>query len=184
MDLSRCVFHLRTPANAHAEALMPLSVLREQDPAAFAQAIAKYDDTPERRRLPGTTIPHTDATWIDVVFLTPIQPHAIWTAWQEITGKALPPHDFWAIPIGDLPSAFLFARTSSTTGEPIDDREVSRIVTGEYTSSPATTAGNREWLADLARRGRRGAWFHRTPHVLVPGTVPLTGAGIIDWQDA
>lgn len=179
----RCVFHARTSQNAQARELIPLSALRERDPGAYARAIAKYDGTPERRSLPGTRIPHMDVTWIDVVFLTPIRPHAIWQAWLEETGTALATQEFWAIPIHDVPDPYLFDRSLSSTGDPIDEREVSRVLAEQYTSSPITTAGNRAWLHDLAGSGRRGAWFHRTPHVLSRGPVPLTRAHIVSWDD-
>ncbi|UQN29100.1 hypothetical protein [Brachybacterium kimchii] len=184
MDLERCVFHLRTSANAEATELIPLSVLRERDHAAFSEAIAKYGDTPERRRLPKTRIPRTDATWIDVVFMSPIRPHAIWEAWRELTGTALAPQEFWAVPIDDLPDAVVLDRFVSSTGDAIHESEVTAFTREGYSSSAITTPGNRAWLEDLARRKRGGAWFHRTPHVLSLGSVPLDRARIVQWQDA
>ena len=145
VDLSRCVFHARTPGNAGAERLEPLSALRTTSPEAYARAIAKYDDTPERRRLPSTRIPLLDVRWIEAVFLSPVRPHAIWTAWREIGGVDLPAQKFWAI--------------------------------------PSTTPGSAAWIRELAGSGRRGAWFHRTPHVLTASPVPLGPAAVVDWRE-
>lgn len=90
MDPQRCVVHARTAANAAADSVLPLSELAASDPAAYERALAKYDDTPERRRLRDTWIPLLEARWTEAVFLTPIHPHAIWRAWRDITGTELP----------------------------------------------------------------------------------------------
>lgn len=184
MDLERCVFHLRTEQNAASSALLPLSALEHSDPRAFARAIAKYDDTPERRRLPETWIPGIEARWTEVVFLTPVRPHVIWQAWKDIAGIELPTQEFWAIPVEGIGPAVVLDRQISRTGEPIDPREVETLEASDYRSTVETTAGNAQWIAKLAAEKKRGAWFHGTPHVLTRGPVPLGSAEVIDWRDA
>src|SRR5690625_6170817 len=56
MDLERCVFHARSSRNASADELTSLSALAFSNPDAYADALSKYDDTPERRRLRDTWI--------------------------------------------------------------------------------------------------------------------------------
>src|SRR5690625_6306709 len=90
MDLERCVFHARSSRNASADELTSLSALAFSNPDAYADALSKYDDTPERRRLRDTWIPLIEAAWTDVVFLSPIRPHAIWRAWRSVAGVELP----------------------------------------------------------------------------------------------
>jgi len=110
----REVFHVRTPLAPGTDALLPLDALRTLDPPAYARAIAKYDDTPERRRLRDTVVPLIAKRWTEVVFLSPVHPHATWRAWREISGRALPPVEFWAIPVDDVPSdAVVFDRRRS-----------------------------------------------------------------------
>lgn len=183
MDLSRCVFHARTPGNAGAERLEPLSALRTTSPEAYARAIAKYDDTPERRRLPSTRIPLLDVRWTEAVFLSPVRPHAIWAAWREIGGVELPAQEFWAIPIDEVRDAVVLDRRLTTTGDPLDDSEVSRLDLAAYRSAATTTPGSAAWIRELAGSGRRGAWFHRTPHVLTASPVPLGRAAVVDWRE-
>ncbi|WP_114855931.1 hypothetical protein [Brachybacterium sp. YJGR34] len=182
-DHRRCVFHLRSAAHAGLEELHPLSALQHADPEAYATAIAKYDDTPQRRRLPETWIPVIDARWTEVIFLTPIHPHAIWSAWRDIAAVELPAQEFWAIGVEEIGPAVVLDRRLTRSGEPIDPREVSTLRTDEYCAEKETTARNAEWIAQLAREHRRGAWFHGTPHVLTRGPVALGSAEVVDWRD-
>lgn len=187
MDMNRCVFHMRNISNEKARELLPLSALQESDPESYAQALAKYDDTPERRRLPGTRIPCLDALWTEVVFLSPITPHAVWTAWAEARSieagkRPLPAQEFWAIPVDDIGEAVLLDRTLTATGEEIDPREVSRLNPDTYISATVTTPGNAAWARELTRKGVRGGYFHRTPHVLTRGPVSLERSRLVDWS--
>lgn len=184
MDLERCVFHARTSGNSGADALRPLSALEHIDPRAFARALAKYDDTPERRRLRETWIPVLEVRWTEAVFFSPIRPQVIWQAWQEVAGIELPSQEFWAVPVDEIGPAVVLDRHRSATGDPIEFEEVERLDPGTYRSVAETTTRNREWIARLSSEGKRGAWFHATPHVLSPGPVPLTSATVIDWSES
>ena len=183
MDVERCVFHARTSQNSTSDALHPLRMLEHSDPRAFALAIAKYDDTPERRRLRDTWIPDLEALWTEVVFFSPVRPHAIWRAWRDIAGVELPSQEFWAIPVEEVSRAAVLDRYLSRTGDPIEVEEVERLDPHTYRSAAQTTAQNEEWIAQLASAGKRGAWFHGTPHVLTRGPVSLASAAVIDWVE-
>ncbi|WP_228375903.1 hypothetical protein [Microbacterium enclense] len=184
MDATNCVFHARVALAPGTDSLMPASALADVDAAASRAALAKYDDTPERRRLRDTVVPGLGRSWTEVVFLSPVHPHAVWRAWREITGRERAPMDFWAIPADDLPvGTVVLDRTSTRTGEPIDPREVTPFVPSGHRAALSTTAANRSWLEDCARRKVSGAWFHGIPHVLAPGAVPLRRARVISWSD-
>ncbi|WP_295833364.1 hypothetical protein [uncultured Microbacterium sp.] len=185
MDATDCVFHARVELAAGTSSLLPMSDLADTDPAAYRDAIAKYDDTPERQRLRDTVIPGLGRSWTEVVFLSPVHPHAIWQAWFEIRGRRRPPMEFWAIPAQDLPDGtVVLDRTMTATGDPIDPREVERFDREAHRASPVTTAKNRAWLEEMARRGVSGAWFHGIPHVLAPGPVRLDRAHVVPWEVA
>ena len=83
----------------------------------------------------------------------------------------------------EIGEAVVLARGITSTGEPIDACEVTRLDPASYRSATGTTAGNADWIRELSARGRRGAWFHRTPHVLTASPVPLERAAVIDWRD-
>src|SRR5699024_12376028 len=123
MDLERCVFHVRSSRNASADELTSLSALAFSNPAAYADALSKYDDTPERRRLRDTWIPLIEAAWTDVVFLSPLRPHAIWRAWRSLAGNELPSRELSAIPAADIGQPVGLDRQTTPTGEPMDRRE-------------------------------------------------------------
>lgn len=120
--------------------------------------------------------------WTEVVFLTPIHPHAIWRAWRDIAGTELPPQEFWAIPIDEIHRPVLFDRRLSRSGEPIDPQQVETVDPLAFRTATQTTARNVEWIAHLTGRRRRGAWFHGTPHVLTRRPVPVASAQVIDWR--
>lgn len=183
-SVSADLFHLRVPLAAGTAALLPLRSLSEVDPVAHAAALAKYDDTPERRRLRDTRIPVVDRLWTEVVFLSPVHPHAIWRTWWEITGRERGPMEFWAVPATSLPAgAAWLDRTITATGDPIDSREARGFDAARFQTMMTTTERNRAWLTELAASGRSGAWFHGIPHVVVPGPVAVADAPVVDWRD-
>ena len=185
MDAMNCVFHARVNLAEGTSSLLPLSDLAAIDPTAHADAIAKYDDTPERRRLRDTVVPGIDRPWTEVVFLSPVHPHAIWRAWLDIRGRRRPPLEFWAIPAEDLPEgSVLLDRFLTATGDPLDPREVTPFDRASHRAALTTTPQNRAWLEECARRGVSGAWFHGIPHVLAPGPVPLGRARVVSWEIA
>jgi hypothetical protein len=178
----RFVFHAATELLPGTDSLQSLSALREIDEEAFGRGMQKYA-TPERQRLAETRIPLIERIWTEVVFLTPIHPHAIWTAWRELSGVALDASAFWAIPVEDVPpDAVVFDRQDSIVGEPIPAHEVSPFDRATHSAALQTTSGNRAWLSELVATGRRGGWFNRTPHVLTAGPVPLINAQVISWD--
>ncbi|MCM3695604.1 hypothetical protein [Microbacterium oleivorans] len=178
----RFVFHQRV--DLVGDALLPASELAALDLTAHARAIAKYDDTPERRRLRDTAIPGTGRSWTEVVFLSPVHPHAIWRAWREVRGKELPRAEFWAIPAGDLPAGtVVLDRTITATGDPIHPSEVAPFDPASFETATEIPPANRAWLEEMVRRGVSGAWFHGIPHVLAPGAVPLGNATVIGWEE-
>ena len=164
--------------------MLPLDALRTLDPAAYARSVAKYDDTPERRRLRDTIVPLITKRWTEVVFLLPVHPHATWRAWREVSGRTLPAVEFWAIPVDDLPGdAVVFDRQRSLVGDPIDARDVASLDPARYETALDVPPANREWLENLAAAGHSGAWFNLIPHVLTAGPVPLANARVISWDD-
>ena len=181
--MSEFVYHAVVDLLPGTDALLPVSALRGIDEAAYRRAISKYDDTPERRRLAQTQILVIDRGWTEVVFLSPVPPHAIWSAWMEIA-SAPPPMEFWQIPVESLPGdAVIFDRTMSSVGDSIDSSEVSRFDPERFQTAMQAPPANRARLASLAAAGRRGAWFNRTPHVVTAGPV-LLGAATTVSSDA
>lgn len=179
------LFHAVTLLVAGTDALVPVAELKVLDPVAHAKAMSKYDDSPERGQLARAIVPVIERRWTEVVFLSPVHPYALWSAWREITGEELPAVKFWQIPIDAVPAdAVVFDRSTSVVGQPIHEHEVVALDRSTYWPRLQTTDANRAWLASLAERGHRGAWFNRTPHVLTAGPVPLAAASTISGDIA
>ncbi len=180
----REVFHARVDLLPGTRELLPLDDLAEIAPATYEAGLAKYAGSPERERLRETIVPLLNRRWTQVVFLSPVHPHAIWRTWLEVTGRQLPPVEFWSIPVDRLPApSVVFDRKISTVGDPIDASEVVPIDVSTFRTSLETTAANRAWLESLSATGRHGAWFHGVPHVLVGAPVPLTRARLVCWHE-
>jgi hypothetical protein len=181
--LDRHVFHQKVLLAPGTDALIPASALRNIDPRAYETAVAKYDDTPERRRLRDTVIPRVNRAWTEVVFLSPVDPRAIWRAWLRLTGERLPPVAFWAVPAESLPDSSVVLSRSGAVGDEIPASDVTPFDAQTFRTRRETTAENAAWLAALWKTGRRGGWFHGIPHVLSPEPIPLTAAAVISWDE-
>jgi hypothetical protein len=180
----REVFHAQVKLLPGTRDLLPLDDLAELDPATYEAGLAKYRGSPERERLRETVVPLLNRRWTQVVFLSPVHPHAIWRTWFELTGQRLPSVEFWSIPVDRLPQpSVVFDRTISTVGDPIESSEIVPLDVPTFRTSLDTTAANRAWLESLSATGRQGAWFHGVPHVLVGARVPLTGARVVSWHE-
>ncbi|WRS31054.1 hypothetical protein U6G28_05060 [Actinomycetaceae bacterium MB13-C1-2] len=178
------VFHMCVPLAEGTDRLFPLEDLATLAPNVYEAAAAKYKDYSKRKALRDTAMPGLDKKWSQVVFLTPVDPRAIWRRWLDRTGEKLPPVKFWAIdPKGIDERSVLLERTVSCKGAPIDPREVTRFNRESFETVVKLPAASEEWLDALANSGRKGAWFNGQPHVLVPAPVSLEGAEVIDWSE-
>lgn len=184
--LSSHLFHQCVPLAGHANVLVPLSRLRALDEPSWRRAWSKYDGDASRRRLRDSVIPLLERRWTEVVFLTPIDPTVIWRAWRDLTGQALPSQDFWAIPAEDVNAlpAVVLDRHRSSAGNPLHPDDVEWFDPAKHRTLDCLPPASQQWLAELASSGRRGAWFNRTPQILVDGDLSLHGVEVIDWSNA
>jgi hypothetical protein len=172
------------PIGLTGERLVPLSALAVTDPAAYAKAIAKYNDSPDRRRLPNRHVPLLDCRWQDVVFLCPVHPHVVWRAWQR-RGVEPVSQRFLAIPaksVAHIP-AVVYTPARTTPGEDIHPADVTPFDAATYTEMTDLPERTLAWYDTLIAAGRTGAQFHTVPHVLVRGRVDIGDAEVVDWRD-
>jgi hypothetical protein len=177
------LFHAK-PSSLSGSFLLPLSDLATTDPSAYAAAIAKYDDHPDRRRLPDRYIPIIDCRWQDVVFLSPVHPAAIWRAWAERRFE-MPSRTFFAVDaaiVAELP-AVVYTQKATRSGDDIDPADVVAFDPVAHTDMQLSDRTLTWYDARIAAGSRGGAEFHTVPHVLVRGRIPIRGAAELDWRD-
>lgn len=155
--------------------LHPLNVLRDRAPGIHAREIAKYVGNPHREALPATVIPRLDCLWGDVVFLAPIHPHRLFTAWVAAGAKPNPDWAFFRIPLDRIAHAQVVTMIG---------REVTPFDPATYRELTTVPDETHAWYAKLAAQGRRGGDFVGVPHVLVRGSIDITGVEIIRWGDS
>lgn len=68
-------FYHKVPDFFSGDKLFSISHLKEKDPDLFQQYIEKYQDHPDRKKLPYKKIPILNCRWMDVVFFSPILIH-------------------------------------------------------------------------------------------------------------
>lgn len=170
------VYH-GVPERQIGSVLYPLHVLEARFPETFGQAISKYDDRPDRCLLPFTAIPALSCEWQDVVQCSPISPTLLLQAQRE-AGIRTQPHRFYEIDVEtlfDVP-AVLFTR--NVQGIP-HYQPVDWSTYREMTVVPEKALA---WYRQLAGMGKRGALFHGVPHVMIRGSVDISGASIVEWS--
>jgi hypothetical protein len=175
------VYHTK-PSPMIGDELLPLSDLAVTDAAAHEAAIAKYDESPDRRTLPDRRIPVLDCRWQDVVFLAPVHPQLIWRAWAD-RGVTLPQRTFYAIPLQSIAAhpAVLYRQRLTQPGEDIAAADVTPFHAEQYAELTALSPRTLTWYETLIAAGRQGGEFHTVPHVLVRGRVSVRDAVEVGW---
>jgi len=154
--------------------LYPLNELRTRHPEVYRRALAKYEDHPDRAKLPSTILPLLDCLWNDVLHCSPIHPPRLDDAWRAQGVERVPRKTFFQIPVdrvGHHPVAVMRGR------------ELEWLNTACFQEITAVPAETVEWYRKLARQERFGAHFVGVPHILVKGPIDIEGVEIVNWRD-
>lgn len=172
-----CIYHA-VPTDFRGTQLVPLNALSAREPDIYAREIAKYRSTPERRKLPATSIPILDCLWNDVIHCAPIHPHLLFREWARFRTTPPPEQDFFMIPmehVADLPGVIMDPGKDGNRQfrslDPVQYREITRL-------PPETSA----WYEHLTARGKFGAYFVGIPHILILGTIETPDLPLIPWS--
>ena len=176
-----CIYH-QVPENTTGEALYPLSALETFAPEIYRRQLAKYNDHSSRQRIPYQEVPKLNCLRREVLTFSPFHPHLIYRAWQALD-VTLSNMSWYRLPVETI------AHLPAVTYQP-DTRHAGTILEEATTwLEPATfqevsalSKATRAWYAELHRRGCKGGWFAREPHVLVRGAVPIKEVEVIDWR--
>ena len=179
------LYHLK-PANMRGDTLYPLNALRHTHPDLYAQQRAKYDDHPNRRRLPGRVVPILNCFWNDVLHFSPAHPHLVYRAWLEL-GKPVGDVAFYRIPVARV------ARLPGVIYKSSGERSSPDVTLAEDSVSPfdpdtfeelkVLPEATHQWYAKLYRQGKFGAFFAHVPHVLIRGPVRVNEADLVLWSE-
>ncbi len=181
------IYHL-VPRNLKGEVLIPLVELKEKYPEIYASQMAKYDDHPQRKRLPKRMLKKLNCLQEEVLHFSPIHPWLMHQGLQSVFSDWNQPSLFFEIPIQrirNLP-AILFDMNSTGTyvfGED-ESEEMFRWLTPEnYQILESIPPEAIEFYQKWQERGHRGApAMARIPHVMVKGRASVQNCRIIDWR--
>ena len=177
-----CIYH-QVPQGMIGETLYPLSELETVAPELYRKQRAKYRDHPSRERIPYQRVPKLDCWRREVENLSPLHPYLIYKAWQNL-GVTLPDVSWYQLPVkavAHLPTVLY--QPSGDVGKDIPEEGVRWLEPTIYQEVTELSEATKVWYAELHRRGLRGGWFARTPHVLVKGAVSVKDTKVIAWQD-
>ena len=180
------LYHV-VPKDMVGSQLIPLNNLKESQPEIYKKEIAKYNDHPQRKRLPNTKIPKLDCLWNDVVQLCPIHPNMIYQGWLYVGKTITRSLQFFQIPITEIqdkPTAIYHYYPDHTVGTPFKDKNFELIRVEDYKELTALPNKTLKWYQLLHEEGKFGAHFHAMPHIMVKGNVNISHSRIIDWKES
>lgn len=181
--MSGFLYH-RCPEPLLGEQLLPLNLLRESWPDRHDEASARYA---RREALRRQKIPQLDCAWSDVVHLSPLSPRRIWRALTEAGVDHLSPSWRWVkVPVERIAhlDAVWFDYHEHAPGDfRIRADEVRAFSVEDYDELTVVPEPTRQYFREVALGGRSPVFiFHRVPHVLVRGAVPVDDCEIFEWS--
>lgn len=178
------IYHMRQP-DMQGKILYPLNTLNEIYPEIYTRQIAKYNDYPDRKKLPQKIIPRLNCLWNDVVQCSPVHPYLLYQALALRELSVNPALEFFQIPISEVGSAPLaLFDDSASSNEDITDETVTLISPESYRELTAVPEATLKWYDRLASQGKRVfGHFVGVPHVMVQGPIEITEAKIIRWGE-
>lgn len=178
-----CVYHAVPPKMA-GETLYPLRDLKGLEPELYHRERAKYDDHPERRRIPEQRVAKLNCVHEEVLNFAPVHPHRIYQVWQDL-GVRLKPVLWFGIPVSRLAGLAAVVTVPEATrnvGDDLSDDVVRWLEPATYRELGTLPDVTLRWYERLIAEKKRGAWFVGVLHVLVRGSVSVAGLVPIDWS--
>jgi hypothetical protein len=179
----RFVYHAVPPAMV-GETLYPLRDLFRLEPDLYRLERAKYDDHPERRRIPQCHIAKLNCVGEEVLNFSPVHPNLIYRAWQGL-GVTLKPKLWFGIPLErllHLPVVVTVPENKGRVGEDLGNEAVRWLEPETYRELTALPEVTLRWYMRLVQEKKRGGWFVGVPHVLVKGQVSAIDLDPFDWS--
>lgn len=177
------VYHA-VPDKLTGTVLQPLATLKATAPELYEAAIAKYDDDPSRRNISRRHVAKLDCAYEECINLSPLNPRLIHRHWKQL-GVNLGSARWYAIPIDSLrglPAVVTNPDGQTKVGQDIADDAVSWLDLDQYHELTQLSDKTVQWYSKLASDGTKGAWFVGVPHILVRGSISVTGLRPIDWS--
>ncbi|MBY0555457.1 hypothetical protein K2P97_13070 [bacterium] len=176
------------PRDLVGETLFPLFSLKQAHPAIYENEIKKYDDHPERKKLPFKLLKKLNCSRGDVLHCSPIHPNLIFTALKSVFPEGNRSVKFFKIPISKIADtpAILFDmnRPGYAFGEDEPEDIFDWIDPKKYEEITKVPAEAFEFYQEWKTRGEPGApAWGKIPHVLVKGPINISDCEVIDWRD-
>ncbi len=179
------LYHMK-PQAMRGDTLYPLNELEHIYPDLYAQQRAKYEDHPNRKRLPTRVVPKLNCLWNDVLHFSPAHPHLIYRAWLEL-GKQVADRQFYRVPVARIASfpgvVYKSSGERSSPDVTLAEDSVSPFDADTFEELRELPEATHRWYEKLYRQGRFGAFFAHIPHVLIQGAVRVSETDLIPWSE-
>ena len=171
------IYH-QVPRELTGRKLLPLTQLKEKNKSAYEAAVKKYQGREQQMH---QKIPVLNCLWKEVLHLTAVQPHKIDELLKECgLSKGLINRDWFKIDprllrhekttVWLYPKRYNVLKSEDFVSFNIADIE-------KYNELNADT---KSYYTAQIQEGKRPLLFHRVPHILYCGTLPLNKLEIIN----
>jgi hypothetical protein len=183
------VYHWKPPGFRGA-VIYPLNQLRAVYPDRYEAAAAKYRG---REWLMDEVIPLLGVRWNDVVHCAPIHPRHVYVALQRHDPQPVAAREWFRIPVARLrPHRVVYYKHRFLPPLPPAPRTAADQAAYAADFEPFAEARYRELAALPAATiahfesalagGRRPLLFNWVPHILVDGTIDVSGVAVVEWS--
>jgi len=182
------IYH-QVPKAIVGKTLIPLKLLRDAHPEIYDCQIKKYDDHPERKKLPDSKILKLRCTRGDVLHFSSLHPHKIYLGYKSVFESADFEISFFQIPItkiNGIPAVYLDVSheeyefgVDSESQDPFYE-----LITPEtYKELDLHPERNLRFYKAWKAEGKKGApLYPHIPHVMVKGPIDVDDCKVIQWS--
>lgn len=177
------------PKNLEGSHLKPLFTLKEENPEIYYLEVKKYDDHPQRKKLPFKMIPKLDCMRGEVLHCSSIHPHLVFKALKSVFPEGNRSVLFYKIPVKSLENyqlvLFDINHPDYKFGQENDAEAAFELINHNfYQEIQEVPEEAYQFYKEWKEKGEKGApAWGKIPHVFVKGNIDTRGLEVIDWKN-